>query len=50
MTLAVAVQMDPIESVDIDADSTLRFAWRRRRGAMRCSTTCPMRSCSATAG
>ena len=31
MSLAVAIQMDPIESINIDADSFLR--WRRKREA-----------------
>ena len=28
MSLIVAIQMDPIEAIDIDADSTFIMAWR----------------------
>ena len=36
MGLKVAIQMDPIELIDIDADSTFRIAEaRRRRWAIR---------------
>ena len=40
MSLAVAIQMDPIEAINIDADSTFVLALEAQRAATRCSTTC----------
>ncbi len=37
--LKVALQMDPIGSVNINADSTFRIALEAQGGGMRCSTT-----------
>ena len=41
MGLKVAIQMDPIETIDIDADSTFVLAWRPAPGATGCGTTAP---------
>jgi glutathione synthase len=40
MSLAVAIQMDPIESINIDADSTFVLALETNLAAMACSITC----------
>ena len=40
MTLAVAIQMDPIESINIDADSTFALALEAQARGHACSTTC----------
>ena len=39
MALRVAVQMDPLESVNIDADSTLRSCSKPGAGATACWST-----------
>ena len=48
MSLAVAIQMDPLETVDIDGDSTLRAGARGADAAATGSTTI-CRASSATA-
>ena len=40
MSLAVAIQMDPLETVDIDADSTFALALEAQRAATGSTTTC----------
>ena len=41
MSLAVAIQMDPIGGIDIDADSSFVLALEAQREATACFTTCP---------
>ena len=41
MGLAVAIQMDPIESINIDADSTFVLALEAQRAATRSTTIMP---------
>lgn len=50
MTLTVAIQMDPIRSIDIDADSTFVLALEAQNAAMRCTITCHTILRSHTAG
>ena len=50
MSLAVAIQMDPIEAIDIEADSTFVLALEAQaQGPSGSTTTCP-RHLSLTAG
>jgi hypothetical protein len=37
LSLTIAIQMDPIETFNVDADSTFVLALRRRRAAMCCT-------------
>jgi glutathione synthase len=43
MGLAVAIQMDPIDTINIDADSTFALALEAQAPATRCFITCPTR-------
>ena len=38
MTLRIAVQMDPLESININGDSSFHLMLARRRAAIRCGT------------
>ena len=49
MSLAVAIQMDPIENIDIDADSTFMLAMEAQTRRQRYFTTCQKRSYFAKA-
>ena len=40
MSLAVAIQMDPIETIDIDGDSTFALALEAQARGHACSITC----------
>ena len=40
MSLSVAIQMDPIEAVDIAADSTFAMALEAQGRGHGCTTTC----------
>ena len=48
MSLTVAIQMDPIESIDIDADSTFVLALEAARRGYALSTICRTISRSGT--
>ena len=49
MRLNVAVQMDPIERINIRGDSTFALLLEAQRAAIRCSITRPTGSSCATA-
>ena len=49
MALTVAIQMDPIEKIDIGGDSTFALALEAQAAAMACSITARAISPSATA-
>jgi len=49
MALTVAIQMDPIAGINIDADSTFALALEAQRAGTGCSTTCPPTSPTAPA-